>query len=146
MISFVKYTIFAVMNKRIWYIPLLIVAVNFLAIIVQWNSLAEIVPAHFDLEGNAGGSMPRNDLLLFPLIGVAVCLVAFLFARFKRELQKGLVILASGICLVLLLSVLVTLSLGRMPVLMLAEPVVLLAAVVGFFVSVVKARKRERCK
>ena len=134
------------MNKKGWFIPLLIVAVNALAILVKWNSLAEIVPAHFDLEGNAGGSMPRNDLLLFPLIGVAVCLVAFLFARFKRELQKGLVILASGICLVLFLSVLVTLSLGRIPVFMLAETVVLLAAVAGFIVSVVKARKKARSK
>ena len=134
------------MNKRNWLIPLLIVAVNFMSIIVQWNSLQEIVPAHFDLEGNAGGSMPRNDLLLFPFIGVAVCLVAFLVARFKREFQKGLVILASGICLVLLFSTMVTLTHGRMPVLMLAEPVVLLAAVAGFIVSVVKARKIARSK
>ena len=129
------------MNKRSWFIPFLIVAVTALAILVRWGSLAEILPAHFDLQGNASGSMPRGQLLMFPLIGVVVCLVSHLISRFWIKLQKGLVILASGICLVLLLSVLVTLSQGRMPIFMLAEPVVLLAAVLGFIVCAVKARK-----
>ena len=134
------------MNKRNWLIPLLIVAVNFMAIIVQWNSLQEIVPAHFDLQGNAAGTMPRNMLLLFPLIGILVCLVSYFISRFKPVLKNGIVVIASGICLVLLFSTMVTLTHGRMPVLMLAEPVVLLAAVAGFIVSVVKARKIARSK
>ena len=129
------------MNRRGWFIPFLIVAVTALAILVQWNSLSETLPAHFDLQGNAAGSMPRSQLLLFPLIGAVICLVAFLIAGFKQKLQKGLVILASGICFVLLLSAMVTLTQGRMPIFMLAEPVVLLAAVVGFVVCAVKARK-----
>lgn len=43
------------MNKRYWFMPVLIVAINALAVIVKWNSLPEFLPAHFDLEGNAGG-------------------------------------------------------------------------------------------
>ena len=130
------------MNKRGWFIPMLIVAINALAIMVRWSSLPELLPAHFDLQGNAGGTMPRSMLFLYILIGVVVCLIAYVIALIKHKLQSGLVILASGICLVLLLSTMVTLTSGTMPVFMLAEPVVLLASVIGFVVCVVKSRKR----
>ena len=130
------------MNKRYWFLPVLIVAINALAVIVKWNSLPEFLPAHFDLEGNAGGTMPRNALLYQPLIGAAVCLAAYISACIKNRLQTGLVILSSGICMVLLLSTLVTLTMGRMPVFMLAEPVVLLAAVAAGIISMVKSCKK----
>ena len=130
------------MNKRNLFIPVLIVAVNALAILVRWGSLEEILPAHFDLQGNASGTMPRNMLLLYVLFSAAVCLVSYIIARFKPELKKGIVVLSSGICLILLLSTMVTLTTGTMPFFMLAEPVVLLASVIGFVVCVVKSRKR----
>ena len=85
--------------------------------------------------------MPRSALPLYHLIGLAVCLIAYVISRMKHKLQKGLIILASGICLILLLSTMVTLTSGTMPIFMLAEPFVLLAAVIGFVVSVVKSRK-----
>ena len=130
------------MNKRSWFIPILIVALNALAVVVRWSSLSELLPAHYDLQGNAGGTMPRSMLLLYPLIGAAICLIAYVIGRMKHKLQAGLVILASGICLVLLSSTMVTLTSGTMPVFMLAEPVILLAAVIGFVVCVVKSRKK----
>ena len=130
------------MNKRYWFIPMLIVAIHALAVMVRWSSLPELLPAHFDLQGNAGGTMPRIVLLGYLLIAVAFCLIAYAIAWIKHKLQSGLVILASGICLVLLLSTMVTLTSGTMPVFMLAEPVVLLASVIGFVVCVVKSRKR----
>lgn len=130
------------MNKRNWLIPMIIVGLNALAILVQWNSLPEPLPAHFDLHGNASGTMPRSMLLLYLLIGVAVCLIAYVISRMKPKLQSGLVILTSGICLVLFLSTMVSLTAGTMPVFMLAEPVVLLAAVIGFGVCFVKSRKK----
>ena len=130
------------MNKRNWLIPMIIVALNALAILVQWNSLPEPLPAHFDLQGNASGTMPRNMLLLYLLMGVAVCLIAYVIGRMKPKLQSGLVILTSGICLVLFLSTMVSLTAGTMPVFMLAEPVVLLTAVIGFVVCFVKSRKK----
>ena len=130
------------MNKRNWLIPMIIVGLNALAILVQWNSLPEPLPAHFDLHGNASGTMPRSMLLLYLLMGVAVCLIAYVIGRMKPKLQSGLVILTSGICLVLFLSTMVSLTAGTMPVFMLAEPVVLLAAVIGFVVCFVKSRKR----
>ena len=129
------------MKKRSWFIPILILAINALAIVVRWGSLPEILPAHYDLQGNAGGTMQRSVLLLYPLIGAAVSLIAYLIARIKQILQTGLVILASGICLILLSSALVSLTSGTMPIFMLAEPVILLAAVVGFVVCVVRSRK-----
>ena len=130
------------MNKRNWLIPILIVFLNALAILVQWSSLPEPLPAHFDLQGNASGTMPRSMLLLYLLMGVAVCLIAYVIGRMKPKLQSGLVILTSGICLVLFLSTMVSLTAGTMPVFMLAEPVVLLAAVIGFIVCFVKSRKK----
>ena len=130
------------MNKRNWLIPILIVTLNALSILVRWNSLPEPLPAHFDLQGNASGTMPRSMLLLYLLIGVAVCLIAYVIGRIKPKLQSGLVILTSGICLVLLSSTMVTLTSGTMPIFMLAEPVILLAAVIGFVVCFVKSRKK----
>ena len=130
------------MNKRNWLIPMIIVGLNALAILVQWNSLPEPLPAHFDLQGNASGTMSRSMLLLYLLMGVAVCLIAYVIGRMKPKLQSGLVILTSGICLVLFLSTMVSLTAGTMPVFMLAEPVVLLAAVIAFVVCFVKSRKK----
>lgn len=133
------------MNKRGWLIPVLIVAANVLAIVIRWCSLPEEVLAHFDLQGNASGSIPRCALFLQPIIGVAVCLVTYIFARIKNRLQPGLIILASGICLVMLLSTMVSLTSGTMPIFMLAEPVVLLAAIVGFVICAVKSHKSANC-
>ena len=73
------------MNRRGWYIPMLIVALNVLAVVVRWSSLPELLPAHFDLQGNASGTMPRSMLLLYLLIGAVVCLIAYLFGR---KMQK----------------------------------------------------------
>lgn len=129
------------MNKSGWLITILIVVINVTAIIAQWHVLPEILPAHFDLQGNASGTMPRSMLLLYLLIGAVVCLIAYLLRRKMQKLQVGFVMLASGICLVLLASTMVTLTSGTIPVFMLAEPVILLAAVVGFVVCFVKSRK-----
>ena len=128
------------MNKKAWFIPIIIVGVNILAIAVRWGALAEVLPAHFDLEGNASGTMPRNTLLMYPLIAAAICLIAYVIAHLKNKLQNGLIILSSGISLILLLSTMVTLTSGSTPVFMLAEPVVHLASIVAAVVCVVRGR------
>lgn len=125
---------------RGWIVPLLIVAANAAAIVLRWSSLQELMPAHFDLQGNAGGTMPRTMLVLYPLISAAICLIAYLIAKRKKRLQTGLIILVSGIALVVLLSTMVTLTAGKMPVFMLAEPVILVAAVVACIVCIVKSK------
>lgn len=128
--------------KKTWIIPVLIVVLNALAIFIRWSSLPELLPAHYDLHGNAGGTMSRSMLLLYILIGTAICLAAYVIGRIKQKLQNGLLILASGICLVLFSSTMVTLTSGTMPVFMLMEPIILLAAVIGSVVCVVKSRRR----
>ena len=130
------------MKNNKWFIPTLIVAVNALAIIVKWSSLPELLPAHFDLQGNAGGTMARSMLPLYPAAGAAVCVLFWLIARKAKRLDTGLVVLTSGISLILLCSTMVTLTFGQMPVFMLAEPVILLAAVIGCVVSIVRSRKK----
>ena len=115
-----------------WFIPILIVAVNALAVIVKWSSLPELLPAHFDLQGNAGGTMARSMLYCtLQLVLQSFCLF-WLIARKAKRLDTGLVILMSGISLILLCSTMVTLTTGKMPVFMLAEPVILVAAIVSY--------------
>ena len=130
------------MIKRGWFIPIFILAINAIAIIVRWSSLPEPLPAHFDLQGNPSGTMPRTMLILYSMMGALICFMAYLIAKKKHKLQKGLVILTSGISLILLSSTMVTLTFGTMPVFMLAEPVILLVAIVGFVVCYVKSRKK----
>lgn len=129
------------MRKQAWSIPILIVTVNLLAIIMRWNSLPDILPAHFDLQGNASGEMSRSVLVIYPLISAIVCLAAYMIARIKQMLQTGLIILASGISLIVLSSTMVTLTSGKTPIFMLAEPVILLSAIAGFVICVLKSRK-----
>ena len=85
--------------------------------------------------------MPRSMLFMYIQMGAVICLIAYIIGRMKQKLQKGLVILASGICLVLLASTMVTLTSGSMPIFMIAEPVILLATVIGFVFCAVKFRK-----
>lgn len=130
------------MNKRAWLIPMLIVLINALIIMVKWSSLEDSLPAHYDLEGNPNGVMSRSVLLLYPLIGFIICIIAYVIAMKKDRFQAGLVILSSGLSLILLSSTLVTLTAGTMPIFMLAEPVILLIAVAGFIITLVKSRKK----
>lgn len=141
------------MSKRGWIIPIVIVALNIVAILIRWNSLPELLPAHFDLQGNAGGEMSRWTLFLYPMIGAVICGIAYAIACiiYKRSLNKekansvanGLVFLVSGIALVILSSTLVTLTFGKMPVFMLAEPVFLVTAIVAFIICIFKARRKQ---
>ena len=132
------------MKNNKWFIPILVIAVNALAVIVKWSSLPELLPAHFDLQGNASGTMARSMLPLYPAAGAAVFLLFWLIARKAKRLDTGLVILTSGISLILLCSTMVTLTTGKMPVFMLAEPVILLIAVVAFIVCLIRSRQKAR--
>ena len=77
------------MKKTGWFIPISIIAIHAIAIIAKWSSLMELLPAHFDLQGNASGTMPRNVLPLYPLIGAGVCIVAFLIGYKSHILRQG---------------------------------------------------------
>ena len=113
-----------------------------------------MLPAHFDLQGNAGGAMPRSTLLFYPLIGAVVCGIAYAVAliagRHPKSKAKadgfrsGMIILAAGIALVILSSTMVTLTTGTMPVFMLAEPVILVAAIAAFVICIARARKNHQ--
>ncbi len=132
------------MNKRGWLIPIAIVAVNALAIICCWKSLPDPLPAHYDLQGNPDGVMQRGVLSIYPLIGAVICLAAYMIARIKSSLQSALIILTSGVCLVVLSSSLVSLTFGKIPLFMLAEPVILLIAVAASVISILKSRKQNK--
>ena len=108
------------------------------------DPVTDYLPAHFDLDGNASGSIPRTTLLYYPLIGAVIGLVAY-WTRSrvdKKYLNGGLLILTSGIELIILSSTLVTLTQGTKPFFMLAEPVILVIALMAFIVGLVKSRRR----
>jgi FtsH-binding integral membrane protein len=130
-------------NKLGWLVPAVIVAAIAVAVAALWGSLAETLPAHFDLEGNAGGTMSKTTLLFYPLAGLIICLIAFGISRrtSRKALKGNLLILTSGIELIILSSVMVTLTKGSTPVFMLAEPVILAITVVVCIIYIIKERK-----
>ena len=132
-------------KNYIWIIPALIVAVNAIAVLARWHSLPETLKAHFDLQGNASGTMPRSTLIFYPIASAVICLFAYVKSRMKskRVPSLGLAILASGVALAILSSTLVTLTEGTKPIFMLAEPVIMVIALVAFFIIFLKARRNS---
>ena len=94
------------MNKKEWFILALIVAANALAIALSWNALPDPLPAHYDLDGNASGTMCKTALLLYPLASAAFCLVSYAISLKIRRL----VYLASGASMVVFSSSMVSLT------------------------------------
>ena len=131
-------------HKRGWLFPALVVGINAAMILILWSSLAENLPAHFDLAGNASGSISRTTLLFYPLIGAVIGLIAYWIRchKDKKFFNGGLLILTSGIELIILSSTMVTLTQGTKPFFMLAEPVILVIALTFFIVGLVKSRKQ----
>ena len=131
------------MKKRGWFLPALVVGINAAMILILWSSLSENLPAHFDLAGNASGSISRTTLLFYPLVGAVIGLIAYwIRCRVdKKYFNGGLLILTSGIELIILSSTMVTLTQGTNPFFMLAEPVILVIAFTFFIAGLVKSRK-----
>ena len=137
--------------KHGWIIPAIIILVNVCAIWIRWSSLPEILPAHFDPQGNASGSMARTTLIFYPVISLMVCLVAYGVAAMARILflkpdnsglrLLGLHCLTSAIALTILSSTMVTLTFGTKPLFMFAEPVIIIAGITAFIICLIKARK-----
>ena len=130
-------------NKLWWLIPAITVAAIAVAVGIIWASFPETILAHFDLEGNAGGAIPKGTMLLYPLVALIVCLIAFGISRrtSRKALKGSLLILTSGIEFIILSSVMVTLTKGSTPVFMLAEPVILAITVVACIIYTIKERK-----
>ncbi len=137
--------------KNGWIVPAIIIIVNACAIWISWSSLPEILPAHFDPQGNASGSMARTTLIFYPVISLMVCLVAYGVAAMARILflkpdnsglrLLGLHCLTSAIALTILSSTMVTLTFGTKPLFMFAEPVIIIAGITAFIICLIKARK-----
>ena len=138
--------------KNGWIVPAIIIIVNVCAIWVSWNSLPETLPAHFDPQGNASGSLARTTLRLYPIISMMICLVAYGIYALANNIFKlkpdekglrllGLHCLTSAITLTILSSTMVTLTFGTKPIFMFAEPVIMVIGVAVFIVCLIKSRK-----
>ena len=137
--------------KNVWIVPAIIIIVNVCAIWIRWHSLPETLPAHFDPQGNASGSIARNTLIYYPVISLLTCLVAYGIAAMARVLflkpdesglrLLGLHCLTSAIALTILSSTMVTLTFGAKPIFMFAEPVIMVIGVAVFIVCLIKSRK-----
>ena len=137
--------------KQGWIIPAIIIIVNVCAIWIRWSSLPETLPAHFDPQGNASGSMARTTLIYYPVISMMACLVAYGISAMARILflkpddsglrLLGLHCLTSAIALTILSSTMVTLTFGTKPTFMFAEPVIIIAGITAFLICLRKTRK-----
>ena len=137
--------------KHGWIIPAIIILVNVCAIWIRWSSLPETLPAHFDPQGNASGSMARTTLIYYPVISLMVCLVAYGIAAMAKKLflkadvtglrLLGLHILNSSIVLTIFSSTMVTLTFGTKPLFMFAELVIMAIGITAFIICLIKARK-----
>ena len=140
--------------KNGWIVPAIVIIVNVCAIWISWKSLPETLPAHFDPQGNASGSMARNTLIYYPVISFLSTLAAYGIATFARNLflkpddsglrLLGLHCLTSAITLTILSSTLVTLTFGTKPIFMFAEPVIIVIGIAAFIVCLIKSRNKAK--
>lgn len=154
MITFVKnYKITSMKWRKYgWMVPVIIIIVNACAICVRWSALPDVLPAHFDPAGNASGSMDRTTLIYYPIISLMLCLVTYGIYTLANNMFKlkpdekglrifGLHVFTSCITLTILSSTLVTLTFGKCPIFMFAEPVIMLAGIITLIVCLIKANK-----
>lgn len=137
--------------KRGWIIPAIIIVINACAIWIRWSSLPVTLPAHFDPQGNASGTIARTTLLFYPLISLMTCIIAYGASVVVRRTPQradnsglrllGLHSLTSAIALTILSSTMVTLTFGTMPLFMFAEPVIMVIGITIFIFCLVKARR-----
>ena len=138
--------------KNGWIVPAIVIIVNVCAIWISWKSLPETLPAHFDPQGNASGSMARNTLIYYPVISFLSTLAAYGIAAMARILflkpddsglrLLGLHCLTSAVTLTILSSTMVTLTFGTKPIFMFAEPVIMVLGLAAFIISLVKSCKK----
>jgi len=138
-------------RKYGWMVPAIIIIVNVCAIWIRWSALADVLPAHFDPDGNASGSMAKTTLIFYPVISLMLCLVTYGIYTLANNMFKlrpdekglrmcGLHVMASCLTLTVLSSTLVTLTMGTCPLFMFAEPVLLVAGIVTLIVCLIKAK------
>ncbi len=139
-------------RKYGWMVPVIIIIVNVCAIWIRWSALPHVLPAHFDPAGNASGSMDRTTLIYYPIISLMLCLVTYGIYTLANNMFKlkpdekglrifGLHVFTSCITLTILSSTLVTLTFGKCPIFMFAEPVIMLAGIITLIVCLIKANK-----
>ena len=135
-----------------WMIPAIIIIVNACAICIRWSALPDVLPAHFDPAGNASGSMARTTLIFYPIISMLLCLVTYGIYALANKMFKlkpdekglrlcGLHVFSLCLALTILSSTLVTLTFGKCPIFMFAEPVIMLAGIITLIVCLLKANK-----
>ena len=135
-----------------WMIPAIIIIVNACAICIRWSALPDVFPAHFDPAGNASGSMAKTTLIFYPVISMLLCMVTYgiytlVNKKFKLKPDEkglrlcGLHVFSSCLALTILSSTLVTLTFGKCPIFMFAEPVIMVAGIITLIVCLIKAKK-----
>jgi uncharacterized membrane protein len=133
-------------------IPAIIIIVNVCAIWIRWSALPDVLPAHFDPAGNASGSMAKTTLIFYPVISMLLCMVTYgiytlVNKKFKLKPDEkglrlcGLHVFSSCLALTILSSTLVTLTFGKCPIFMFAEPVIMVAGIITLIVCLIKAKK-----
>lgn len=128
-------------------VPAAVILINLILILTAWKNLPDTLPAHFDPQGNASGSMPRNMLLFYPLVSAAICLVSYAVYALIRKMfhtssnPTGMQAFTCGIALMILSSTCLTLTMGQASIFMFMEPVFLIAGIVILCVTAIRSHR-----
>ncbi|MCQ2283747.1 MAG: hypothetical protein MJZ57_02465 [Bacteroidales bacterium] len=132
--------------RKLFLLALVVAGLTLLCIGVKIHHLPNPVPQHFNLQGISHGSMPLARIWTYPMLSAGLILLLYILAHCLRRARRaqcwqhccGLAAVAAA--LIILSSTCVTLTLGQSPIFMLAEPLILLLALVGIIFCWIKQR------
>lgn len=120
---------------------IIVMALNIVLVMANWDILPVNMPAHFNPQGHASGTMPRSMLWAYVGISALICIVSGCISFKDPRRRKALSLITLFLTLIILCSTCVSLTGGRHPIFMFAEPVFLLVIVITLIVTGIKVRK-----
>ena len=120
---------------------IIVMALNIVLVMANWDILPVNMPAHFNPQGHASGTMPRSMLWAYVGISALICIVSGCISFKDQRRRKALSLITLFLTLIILCSTCVSLTGGRHPIFMFAEPVFLLGIVITLIVTGIKVRK-----
>lgn len=143
------------MKTKLWMLTSAVILLNFALVLMNYRTLPDQLPLHFDLDGNYTSSMAKTTLFYYPAVSLVLCTLIYLVSAFIlktfKKLQKGMAvrcayvdIITVCVALIILSSTCVTLTSGRVHFFMFAEPVLFLVAVAAVVTGEIRIKRSEK--
>lgn len=122
--------------KKKYLFPFIVVLLVLLLVVCTYNTLPEQVPSHFDSDGNASSTMSRKLLYGFPVLAALFAALPYILSIPLKKLRERQRILASTFwSLIILCSLCLTLTNGKMSFFMYLEPILLVAGIICLLIK-----------